>query len=70
MAIQVAVRLPDIETRELFKRAMSIEGETIQSFLHRKIMDRVDLQRRRESEGPIDFRELEGILGGDAEAGG
>lgn len=66
--MQVAVRLPDIETRELFKRCLSIEGETIQSFLVRKIMDRVDLQRRREKEGSFDFREAEGVLGGDVEA--
>lgn len=65
MAVQVAVRLHDKETRALFKRCLSIEGETIQSFLERKIMDRVELQRRRESGEPFDFREARGILGGE-----
>ncbi len=62
MPVQVAFRLPDEETRSLFRRALMAQGDTIQSYFERQAIDLADLQRRRESSPPYDFRKARGIL--------
>ena len=38
------------------------QGDTVQGFFERQALDLAELQRRRESEPRLDFREARGVL--------